>query len=138
MIPPEWIAPGLGFLGVALGAVLTFLGVKYTARQSAKAAETAAQVSARQVDVEEWRSIVAALREEVERLAGRVDRLERGRESDALVIASLRAEAEADAVRYRALLRYTLSVLAWAAEHLPGVVPPGPPQAIAEELGRAE
>lgn len=134
MIPDPLVAPVLGFLGVALGAVLTFLGVKYTARQSRKAAETAAQVNARQVDVEEWRSIVGALREEVGRLTERVDRLETRRESDAVLIDTLRAEADARDARYRILLHHTLAVLAWAADHLPGVAPPRPPAVLAAEL----
>ncbi|AYN58503.1 hypothetical protein HOU70_gp22 [Arthrobacter phage Liebe] len=137
MIPPEVVGPVLAFLGVVAGSVLTFLGVKYTARQSAKAAQTAAQVSARQVDVEEWRAIVGALREEVGRLTERVDRLERGRESDAALIAELRTEASDADARYRALFRYTRDLLEWVDTELPGVAPPRAPDPLAHALGLA-
>lgn len=134
MLPDPFVAPVLGFLGVALGAVLTFFGVRFTAAQSRKAAETAAKVSARQVDVEEWRSIVGTLRDEVSRLTGRVEALEARRESDTILIDTLRAEAEARTLRYRALIRYTLEVLAWADDLDPDASPPPIPAALLADL----
>jgi hypothetical protein len=134
VIPDPLVAPVLGFLGVLLGAVLTYFGVRFTASQSRKAAETAAQVSARQVDVDEWRSIVGALREEVKRLSDRVDVLEKRKESDTLLIETLKTEAEARAIRYRALVRYTLEVLAWAEDLAPGSSPPAIPATLTADL----
>ena len=134
MIPDAFVAPLLGFLGVGLGAVLTFFGVRFTAKQSRKAAETAAQVNARQVDVEEWRAIVSTLRDEVKRLSDRVDVLEKRKESDTLLIDTLRTEAEANEIRYRALVRYTLSVLAWAELVAPETPPPAVPPTLTPDL----
>ncbi|QIG58500.1 hypothetical protein PQE18_gp22 [Arthrobacter phage DrSierra] len=124
----------LGFLGVAIGAVLSYFGVRFTARQNAKAAQDAAKVSSRQVDVDEWKSIVAALREEVGRLSGRVDALEKKREDDRDYIETLEAEARAHDARYRSLLRYVRDVLAWAARVMPDHDPPLAPEALRDEL----
>ncbi|UIW13275.1 membrane protein [Arthrobacter phage Crewmate] len=124
----------LGTLGVIVGAVLSFFGVRFTARQNAKAAQDAAAVSSRQVDVEEWRAIVAALREEVGRLSTRVDNLEKKREDDRDYIETLEAEARAHDARYRTLLRYTRDVLAWAARVVPDHDPPPAPEALREDL----
>lgn len=124
----------LGFLGAVTGAILTYLGVRFTARQNAKAAKDAATVSNRQVDVDEWRAIVAALREEVGRLSGRVDALEKKREDDRDYIETLEAEARAHDARYRSLLRYVRDVLAWAARVMPDHDPPLAPEALRDEL----
>lgn len=124
----------LGFLGVATGAVLSYFGVRFTARQNAKAAKDAVQVSNRQVDVDEWKAIVAALREEVGRLSGRVDALEAKREDDRDYIETLEAEARAHEARYRSLLRYTRDVLAWAARIIPTHDPPLAPETLRDDL----
>ncbi|UDL14628.1 membrane protein [Arthrobacter phage KeAlii] len=125
----------LGFLGVVTGAVLTYLGVKFTAKQNAKAAKDASIVSNRQVDVDEWKSLVAALREEVGRLAGRVDALEKKRDDDRDYIETLEAGNRAHEARYRTLLRFTRELLVWArrvaTDHDP---PPDTPEAIREDL----
>jgi hypothetical protein len=116
----EVIEPALGPIGVVVGGVLTFLGVRFTARTSAKAAAAATGVSNRQVDVEEWKSLVEALRVEVTRLTTRVDKLE--------------AERETDGTVRRALLAYVLELLAWARLIAPSAVPPPPPAVIADEI----
>lgn len=124
----------LGFLGVVAGGLLTFLGVRFTARQNAKAAKDAATVSNRQVDVDEWRSLVAALREEVGRLAGRVDKLEKQRDDDRDYIETLESENRAHEARYRALVRFTRELLAWARRVAPDHDPPHSPEAIRDDL----
>lgn len=117
----------LGFIGAVTGAVLTYLGVRFTARQNARAAKDAATVSNRQVDVEEWKAIVAALRDEVARLSTRVDNLEKKRDT-------LEAEARTHESRYRVMVRYLREVLAWAHTVAPAEEPPRPPEIIREEL----
>ncbi|UJQ86812.1 hypothetical protein PQE16_gp22 [Arthrobacter phage Reedo] len=124
----------LSFVGAVTGAVLTFLGVRFTARQNARAAKDAAVVSNRQVDVEEWKAIVAALREEIDRLAGRVENLEKKRDTDRDYIETLEAENRAHEGRYRTVLRYLREVLAWAHKVAPAHEPPPPPDLLREEL----
>ena len=114
------IQPALGPIGVVVGAILSYLAVRLTARNSAKAAAEASAVSSRQVDVGEWQAIVSALREEVGRLAGRVERLEQ--------------EREESGTRSRALLAYVLELLAWARIVASGATPPPPPSVIADEI----
>lgn len=121
------IEPFLTFLGAVVGSVLTFFGVRFAARQSAKAAEKAARVNERQVDVEEWRSIVSALRDEVNRLAGRVEALEQKRDR-------MEEELQAADSRNRSLLRYLREVLLWARRFSPDHVPPSPPADLADDL----
>lgn len=124
----------LGTVGVIVGAVLSFFGVRFTARQNAKAAKDAAAVSNRQVDVEEWRAIVGALREEVSRLSGRVDALEKKRDDDRDYIETLEAEARVHEARYRSLLRYARDLLAWAAKIAPDHDPPVVPEPLRDDL----
>lgn len=106
--------------GGFIGSILLFFGARFTARQARTAAETAAKVSDRQVDVDEWRSIVAALRDEVSRLAGRVDSLER--------------TAEARDAIHRAIIRYVHEVLTWARVVAPLETPPPPSDTVRDEL----
>jgi hypothetical protein len=117
----------LGFLGVVVGALLAFLGVRFSARSSAKAAQTTAAVQDRNVAVEEWRGIVADLRIEVDRLRGDVDTLKRDRDSDRLLIETLKTDR-------RALIVYVLELLAWGRVLAPAIPPPPPPSALADEL----
>lgn len=124
----------LGVIGAVIGSVLTFLGVRFAARQSRKAAETTAQVSARQVDVEEWRAIVGELRSEVDRLSGRVERLEKDRAEDRALIAKLEADIHSRELRHRSLIQYVRELLAWGRLIAPEREPPRPPSRFAEEL----
>jgi hypothetical protein len=124
----------LGFLGVLAGGVLTYLGVRFTARQTARAAETAAKVQDRQVDVEEWRAIVGTLRDEVSRLAERVEALEVKRDTDRILIDSLKAEAEIRIAAYRALVRYTRFLRHWATGVILDADLPPIPDALREDL----
>lgn len=124
----------LALVGGLVAALLGYLGARFTARQSAKAAETAAKVSERQVDVDEWRSIVGALRDEVGRLTSRVEALETRRETDGVLIDTLKAEVEARDVRYRTLVRFTRDVLAWIEARLPGERPPATPALVKADL----
>jgi hypothetical protein len=117
----------LTFVGGVLGAVLVYLGVRYSSNSSRRAAEKAARVNERNVAVEEWRGIVADLRIEVDRLRGDVDTLKRDRETDRALIEELRGER-------RLLLSYVREVLAWAHILAPGSIPPPAPAAFAEEL----
>ena len=131
---PDLLPALLGVLGVAFGAVLSYLGVRYTARQSASAARTAATVAERQVDVDEWRSLVTSLREEVERLGARVDDLEEKRTTDRALIERLTTDVERRDARHRALIRYVREVLAWARRVAPDHSPPPVPDDLAEDL----
>lgn len=125
----------LGFLGVLAGGILTYLGVKFTAKQNAQAAHDATLVSNRQVDISEWQTLVGSLREEVTRLAGRVDALEQKREDDRDYIETLEAEARAHDARYRSLVRFTRALLEWARRVAPdGHPPPDVPEALREDL----
>lgn len=124
----------LGFIGVLIGSVLTFFGVRFTARQSAKAAQAATAVSDRQVDVEEWRYLVTSLQEEVSRLSGRVTALEAGREEDRSRIDSLSRELRAREIRYGLLVAYVRDVLAWARRLFPDTPYPPVPISFADEL----
>jgi uncharacterized protein YlxW (UPF0749 family) len=117
----------LGAVGVVIGGVLTYLGVRFTARQSRKAAETSAAVSSRSVDVEEWRAIVEALRGEVNRLSTRVDALEAKGTADRARIDNLEDDR-------RRLVTYVRELLAWARRVAPSHRPPEPPPRVAEEL----
>lgn len=133
----EYLPAILGFAGVAIGSFLTFLGVRYTARQSATAARTAASVSSRQVDVDEWRSLVTSLREEVGRLTGRVEALEQKRDDDRAQIDRLKSDVELRDHKHRALLAYVRDVLAWARRVAPDHAPPPVPTDLAEEIESA-
>lgn len=124
----------LGFIGAVTGAVLAYLGVRFTARQNAKAAKDAANVTSRQVDVDEWKAIVSALREEVGRLSERVAVLEAKRDTDQDTIETLEAEARAREARYRVAIRFAREILAWAKRHLPDHDPPEPPDLIREDV----
>lgn len=125
----------LGLLGVLAGAVLTYLGVKFTAKQNAKAAHDATLVSNRQVDISEWQTLVSALRDEVTRLSGRVDLLEQKREDDRDYIETLEAQDRAHEARYRTLIRFTRSLLDWGRRVAPdGDPPPLVPEALREDL----
>ncbi|WVX87874.1 membrane protein [Arthrobacter phage Berrie] len=124
----------LGTVGVIVGAVLSYFGVRFTARQNAKAAKDAAAVSNRQVDVDEWRAIVGALREEVGRLTTRVENLEKKRDDDRDYIETLEAEGRAHEARYRLLLRYVRDVLAWAAKVAPDHDPPDAPDPLRDDF----
>lgn len=124
----------LGFVGALSGAVLAYLGVRFTAKQNAKAAKEAASVSSRQVDVDEWKSIVAALREEVGRLSERVALLEAKRDTDQDTIESLENEARAREARYRVAVRFIRELLRWARNVAPDHDPPSPPELIREDV----
>jgi len=126
----------LGFLGVLAGGILTYLGVKFTAKQNARAAQDATLVSNRQVDITEWQTLVGALRDEVNRLAGRVDALEQKREDDRDYIETLEAKDRAHEARYRTLVRYTRALIEWArrVEAPPENPPPTFPEALREDL----
>lgn len=133
-MPPEL----LGFLGIVVGGILTYLGVRFTARQSRKAAETQAATTAavtnRQVNIEEWRAIVAELRNEVQRLSGRVETLEKARTDDRVQIARLEADLRTRDRNYSRLIRYVRDVLSWAAKVAPEHSPPPVPDRLAEDL----
>jgi hypothetical protein len=133
----DYLPAILGFAGVAIGSFLTFLGVRYTARQSATAARTAATVSNRQVDVDEWRSLVTSLREEVDRLTGRVEALEHKREDDRDLIERLKADVELRDHKHRSLLAYVREVLAWARRVAPEHSPPPVPDDLVADLDSA-
>ncbi|QNO12683.1 membrane protein [Arthrobacter phage Snek] len=128
----------LSFIGAVTGALLTYLGVRFTARQTAKAQKDAATVSAhvsnRQVDLEEWKALVGGLRDEVNRLTSRVEKLEKQRDDDHDHIETLEAEARAHEARYRLLLRFARDVLAWAYRLDPSATPPTPPDVLREEF----
>jgi hypothetical protein len=130
------LTPLLGFGGVVIGAVLTFLGVRFAARQSAKAALSTAMTNAavadRQVDVEEWKAIVESLRNELTRLTGRVESLEARRETDRTLIESLESDLRSRESRYRALVSYARELLVWTRH--PADLPPPPPATFADEL----
>ncbi|UYL87627.1 membrane protein [Arthrobacter phage VResidence] len=131
---PDFLPAILGFLGVVTGGVLSYFGVRFTARQNAKAAQDASNVSNRQVDVDEWKAIVAALREEVGRLSERVAVLETKRDTDRDTIEALESEAHAREARYRVALRFIRELLAWARTVTPDLDPPDPPELIREDV----
>lgn len=110
----------LGTLGVVIGAVLTYLGIRFSARQSAKAAASSSAVSSRQVDVEEWRTIVAELRAEIKRLNERVDEVVEDR--------------AAERSRFQTLMSYTRELLVWARRTAPDEIPPSPPSIFVDDL----
>lgn len=124
---PTALAPILNLAGGVVTAILVFLGVRYTARQSSKSSGRQVQVSERQVDVEEWRGLVADLKDELRRLSARVDELEKKRESD-------RARFDALEALYRFALSYIRELLAWGRTVAPAERPPLPPSAIADEV----
>ena len=110
----------LTVLGTVIAAVLVFLGGRYAARQSAKAAARTAEVESRQVDVGEWQKIIEALRGEISRLTERV--------------VSLEADRTLERSAHRSLLTYTRGLLAWIYRSTPDSAPPMPPAAFVDEL----
>ena len=123
-----------GLLGGFIGSVLVYLGVRFTARQSVKAATVTAKVSDRQVNVNEWQAIVQELRKEVERLTERVDALEGQRLTDRTQIERMERELSVRDARQRTLVSYLREVLAWARHYLPDQTPPPAPASIADDL----
>lgn len=124
---PDWLQPALGPLGLLIGAVITFFGVRYSARSASRAAAKTADVASRQVDVGEWQAIVEALRAEVGRLtdlAGslteRVGRLEDERRDE-------RADT-------RQLLAFARGLIAIVYRLAPEHPIPTPPAAFVDEL----
>jgi len=117
---PDWLQPALGPLGLLIGAVITFFGVRYSARSASRAAAKTADVASRQVDVGEWQAIVEALRAEVERLGTRVQHLEDSQRVD-------RADT-------RQLLAFARSLIAIIYRIAPDHPIPSPPTAFVDEL----
>ncbi|OII27564.1 hypothetical protein [Frigoribacterium sp. MCBA15_019] len=117
---PDWLQPALGPIGLLLGAVVTFFGVRYTARSSARAAARTADVASRQVDVDEWQAILAALREEIRDLRQRVGHLEEQRDTDRANI--------------RQLLAFARGLIAIVYRLAPDHPIPTPPSAFVDEL----
>ena len=106
-----WIQT-LTAVGVILVGLLTFYGGRYAARQSSKSVD-------RQVDVEEWKAILGALRAEVKRLTERIEAIE--------------ADGKAREIRYNALIRFVRELLAWIhREHPKGDEPPVPATFVGE------
>lgn len=127
-LPDSFVTgPVLTALGVVIGSVLSFLGARFSAKQAAKSSGRQIEVSERQVDVEEWRGLVADLKDELRRLSARVDELEKKRESD-------RARFDALEALYRFALSYIRELLAWGRTVAPAERPPLPPSAIADEV----
>jgi hypothetical protein len=124
---PDWFAPVVTTVGVLTAAVLAFLGGRYAARQSAKAAARTAEVTSRQVDVGEWKSLLEEMRQnrvddrkQIDDLIERVGRLEQSnKEKDNL---------------FRALMAYTRTLLAWIHRVIPAETPPHPPTEFVDEL----
>lgn len=110
----------LTVLGSIIAAVLVFLGGRYAARQSAKAAGRTADVANRQVDIDEWQKILTALREEVDRLAKRVGALEE--------------ERQKDRENTHQLLSFARSLIAIIYRLAPDHPIPTPPAAFVDEL----
>lgn len=117
---PEWLPALLTVLGAVLTGWLAFLGGRYAARLSARAQARTAQVASRQVDVSEWQAILTALREEVARLALRVDHLEQ--------------ERKADRENTRQLLAFTRALLGILHRVAPDQPIPTSPAAFVDEL----
>jgi len=117
---PDWVPPALTVTGSIIAAVLVFFGGRYAARQSAKAAARTAEVTSRQVDVNEWQAILLALREEVARLSLRVDSLEQ--------------ERKTNRENTHQLLAFTRSLIAIIYRLAPNHPIPTPPAAFVDEL----
>jgi len=117
---PSWVSDLITPVGLVVVAVVTFLGTRYAAKQSSRAAARTADVQSRQVDVGEWKSLIDALRGEIERLTTRVE--------------SLEADRTLERAAHRSLLAYTRTLLAWAHRMLPNETPPMPPTAFVDEL----
>jgi len=106
--------------GSVVGTLLTVLGVRYVARQSAKAAERTSDVESRKVDVGEWQAILTALREEVARLSVRLSAVEQ--------------ELSTSRENTHQLLAFTRSLIAIIYRLAPEHPIPTPPAAFVDEL----
>lgn len=126
--------PILTVVGGILIAAFSYLGARFTARQSAKSAARAADSTDRQVDVDEWRALVKTLQDELARISLRVDALEKRRDVDRALIESLEADLQTRDARHRTLLTYVREVIAWARLLAPDHSPPPAPASIADEL----
>ena len=116
----ELVIPVLAALGGILATVLSFMGVRYAARQSARAAEGTTAAANRQVDVSEWQALLDQFKEQVDRLTDRVEKLEK-------------AVEEKD-TRNRSLMSYLRVLLAYIHHTFPGHTPPLPPTDLVDEL----
>lgn len=142
----------LGFLGVVAGSLITYLGVRFTARQARRATDSAATVAGRQVDIDEWKSLLveqrevfeahvrtltdanAATREELAVALDRIQVLEDGRRNDRDSISTLTDALHREEARSRAALRYIRDVLSWVRIRLPDATPPTLPDELRPEL----
>ncbi len=114
MSPTQAFLIGLG--GPVLAAVVAWIGhlwMRRSNRESNTTADWAAYAEANSRDM-------AALRSEVSRLNDRVDELDR----------RLRHEQRIS----RAAISFIRVLLRWIEVHLPGQVPPTPPEILREEL----
>jgi hypothetical protein len=123
-----------GTLGIIVGPFLGYLGARFAARQSAKAAAATAAVTSRQVDVSEWTAIVEALRTEVTRLGERVAGLEADREADRAKREGLEAEIRRHEGRHWSLIGYVRELLTFAKREAPHATPPPVPHDFVDDL----
>lgn len=108
---PEW----LGAIGLALGSLLTYLGVRYTARQSRQAADAGVEAQRDRDAVDGFDRLAGRLEKRIESLEGRVGQLELQ-----LSIAQR---------LLRSAIGYVERLLDYISEHMPGQpdVPQAPP-----------
>lgn len=128
----------LALIAVAVGGMFTFLGVRLTARQASHATDSTATVENRQVDIEEWKTLldtqgkvyaghVSTLRDDLTAAIARVDLLE-------TKIGSVTDALSREEGRSRMALRYLREVLAWVQVQFPDAVPPPMPPELRPEL----
>jgi outer membrane protein TolC len=112
----EYGVPLLAVLGTFVTAFLTYLGVRYTQRQVAKATEQQTKLEQTKVDADAYGRARGTDHSEVEQLKRRIEDLERFRRADRTTIQQL-------STYIRALLRLLREA---------GITPPPPPVALSD------
>jgi uncharacterized membrane-anchored protein YhcB (DUF1043 family) len=111
----------LAAVGTAIGSVLTYLGIRFTQRSAARAAEATQRLETTKVSAEAyeaaketWKEHVDSLKERVSELVVRVQQLEDQRNRDSERIADLKVEQERDRSLIRQLQLENQQVISFA------------------------
>lgn len=135
-VDPSVVISVIAAGGTVVGAILSYLAVRFTQRSATAAAEASNRLERTKVDAaaydsakETWQEHVSSLKERVAELVVRVEQLETQRQRDAERIRELQLEQERD----RGLIR---ELSTWARLVLPllddrGITYPPPPAGLA-------
>jgi hypothetical protein len=109
-----------GALGSVAGALIIFLGTRYTARAAKSASQYTAALNAPQGISTGYALLTDDLWENIRDLRGRVRALEEA--------------AEVHNRKYRAAIGYVRALLSHITIHAPATVPPAPPPELREDV----